>query len=222
MAGPLHNKMPPTPDQATPAGSLKKKSRTWSAPLAVLGLILAYACMLAAKGNGWSPLVWIAIGLLGTPFLAWILRRCMNPWLGRLIALATVCALSFVLARISTRINPAEAYAAVLGAAPSPTVTLIDARKQWYDGINYVVAFNATRSGIDDMLTRKKFEDESDHDQNMVRRLAIVPFLDMTKLMPRSFTSTNSWECIVQKSSGDVTWTRILWNQSTGRGVLIG
>jgi hypothetical protein len=201
---------------------LTKKPRTWSGPIAVLGVILVYACMLAAHGNGWSPLVWVAIGLFGTPFLAWVLRRWMNPWLGRLIALVFVCGLSFALAKISTRIDKNQAYSEIFGSRPPAGVTTLQARKQWYDGIDYVVAFQSNRAGVEAMLAQKEFKDESYQDQAILRRLTVVPFLDMSTLWPTTFTSTNSWYLMTSVPPARWTSIRIFWNETTGRGVIIG
>jgi hypothetical protein len=205
----------------TDAPAPKKKPRTWSGPMAVLGVILGYACMLAAHGNGWSPLVWIALGLFGTPFLAWLLRRWMNPWPGRLIALATFCGLSFVLAKVSTRMDANDAYGEIFGARPPTGATMLLARKQWYDGIEYVVAFQSNRAGIDAMLATKKFGEDGGNAAGHVI-LGPVPYLDVSELIPPGYTNDHLWEYLHETKPGQWESVKIRWNESSGRGVIIG
>lgn len=145
------------------ANPLPRKPRTWSGLVAIAGALTAYLSMIAANGNGWSPIIFLAIGFFGAPVIAWVLRWTqLRPWPARGLAVLAVALACFVMAKISARIDTGRAFAETFGMPPPPGLKLIAARKQWHDGYDLLLAFESDRAGIDTLLAAQKYEDQSD------------------------------------------------------------
>jgi len=201
-----------------------RKPRTWSLLTAVVGAIAAFVSMSAAHGNGWSPLIFILLGLFGTPLLAKILwrRKRNRPWSMRLIALLSVSALSFGLAKYSTRIDPLEAHQQILQTKPPVGVTLLEARQQWYDGRTVIVSFTSTIDFAQLIRLDPSFQDESRDEPTVASTRVLIPFLDTTDLMPAEPVQWRHWRRSTEDAAGKHHQIDILWDPAKSRGVIVG
>ncbi len=174
----------------------KAKPRSGTGFICIIGTVVGYSAMLAAHGNGWSPLVFLAIGLFVTPIVAMLVQWGMRvrPWTARGLAFVFIGVLCFALAKYSRRIDRNLAFVTVFEIPPPPGLNVIAARKQWFDGIDYLIVFQSNRAGIDTLLSRGKYEDISDRVHDTNAHELQVPFLDVSVIVPETFTLTHVWE----------------------------
>lgn len=197
-----------------------KPARNWTFTMCIVGTIAAFASMTAAEGYGWSPLAFLLIGLVGTPLLAKLLRRRVRPWTAPGLAIVLVGITCFGLAKFSTRIDPQVAFARAFAVPVPPGMTLLDSRKQWYDGVDYVITFQSDRAAIDSLLSLRKYEDGSDGTAEFQRMQLVPPFMDVSQLVPASYGGTRLWT--YHKELSEIQWFHVVisWDEKSGRGVI--
>ena len=217
----------------------QKGPRWWTFLMAVVGTITAYAAMLAAKGNGWSPLLFLLLGMIATPVLGIILagnRRGGAAWLRRGVGLVIVAAVSLGLANYSTRIDATQAFSEVLGTPPPAGVSDVRARRQWCDGPNTVVLFTADRATIDAVLQARRYDEpmsvylpegEALAETEKRRRLLMtisVPFADPDWLVPRGLAAPLWWSTDIASGARDPghgVLYKVIWDEATHQAIAV-
>lgn len=202
---------------ATDSGAAPRR-RGWTGLMVLVGPIVTYLTMLAAHGNGWSPLLFILLGLIATPLLAGVLVRRLTarPWTARLLAMVGVGLLSFVLSIYSTRIDATDTFTRTFNTAPPPGMTLIEGRTQWYDGPNYFISFQANQAAMNSMLALAAYTDESASGALGITQTLKTPGMDTTRFVPPLTPATQRWQRI-QQSDAAV----LIWDPASGRGVAV-
>ncbi len=202
-----------------------------------VGPLVAYAAMLADGGNGWSPLVFLLFGVVAALAAEqWACRAPRRPvrWAWRGTSLAMIAAVSFAAARYSIGDDPAAAFAEVFGVRPPPAASHVRGWKQWYDGLDRIVAFDADPATVDHLLHRPglAFGRQPQLDGwagwDAARRrtefgyATLVPFFDLDRLRLRPLSQPQFWEADKPPNAdGRYTDDRLIWDPPTGQVVLV-
>jgi hypothetical protein len=196
--------------------------------MSVLGAISAWAGMLLATGNGWSPLVFLGCGLfVGLLLEASVVRRLAKRWRARLFSLCFIGILSLVLAKCSTGTNPSAAFRAAAGIETPRGVSNLHAWQQWYDGRNLVLEFDADQASIDAVLANrghtygrqdfleKELLRKPDEQLALVQQVILPPFFDDRRLHFKQMSQPQVWE----ESSQEHDFT-LLWDPPTQQAIM--
>lgn len=187
----------------------------------LLGMLAAYASAIMAGGQGWSPLVFLAFGGIGPPLIVVVTRRWLRswPWTELGLAVALIGAAAFPLARYSTRIDATEAFVRVFKEAPPQGLTVLAARRQWYDGINYILSFHCDAAAINSLISRRPYRDLSNETVDAHRMRLAVPFADPSSVMPKSYVGTRLWEYLAEgPRAGSVV---VSWDERSSIGIIV-
>jgi hypothetical protein len=222
-----------------PAAAARPRRR-WTVLLVAIGAIVAYAAMLGAEGNGWTPLVFVLFGCVTMPILAEVLSRrrlSARAWLGRFTAMAIVAVISFGAAKFSTRTDPTVAFRTALGIDPPAGIRDLDARRQWYDGQTLVVLFSAGQGQLNAVLKARAYEqalpidslDAPGHPSDEARRQQVLlwanaPFVDPKWMMPAMpMVDPLRWQFVNTAALGiySPTSVRLIWDEVTGRAIVV-
>lgn len=202
-----------------------------------LGAIFGYAGMFLADGNGWSPLVFLLIGILLGGILA---DRAVRGVVGgtqramRLVVhLAAILVISMGLSRLSIWIDPARAYETALGVKVPDGVSNLHAWRQWYDGQNYVLSFVADESVINGIVnatghTFYAHDQEAERlrgaapseFQNQLSLALVVPMFDLNRLEVTHLSSPHVWFGDWKDENGHDGAIQLVWDADTHRAIL--
>ena len=129
--------------------------------LSVLGLIAAGAAALGT-GYGCPWIYFVALGLLGTPFAAFIAWKVFprRRVLVGFAALAIIALASAAIGARTARPGPRDAFWAAFATPVPPGVTGLTARRQFFDGTITVFRFRASEDAVKSIVAARPLEEE--------------------------------------------------------------
>ena len=207
--------------------------------LFVFGAVAAWLGMMADHGNGWSPLLFILFGMVAGPtFETWASRGAtgVRRAARRGAVLLGIAGVAWVAAAVSIRDDPVATFTETFGSPPPAGVVNLRGSKQWYDGLDHIVAFDADQATLDRLvvtapmpLERIAWLDAEDaaapaEELAKLRRAMITPFFDVNRLRLRPLTHLTGWRqskplptATAQMQSSDL----VFWDSTSGQAVLV-
>jgi hypothetical protein len=217
--------------QPVPGSSMRPKPRY--AFMAMLGALIGWLGMLGAFGNGWSPLLFIVIGLIAGPLLESIFVKTINATFKRarrrLAVLLGIGLGSLGLARYSVTIDPVAAFVTATRITLPTGVTKLRAWQQWYDGPNLVLAFNSDQPSIDAILAvpGRHYEQsliwdeypnwDAEKRRQWLNSRMLIPFFDSDRMRMKEIVRPQQWQ---QQSQPPNSRTVVCWDPPTQQVIM--